>query len=303
MLGRLRQWFASLFGGGERAQQHREIIQLAKEANSYPDNERLILRLGDCYLRAGDKERCLSAYWHVVDLYKKRHDYQKSAAVLKRIVVLAPTEMMARFELATCFEKLERRREAAQQWELAAASLEGNGDGEGAVRAYQRALALDPLATHNRAQIDRLRPPDLGSRSGEALAPDSARSARCAPRLLPMVVNPPKIAPPKPAPTLKPATPPKPVPQLMPAPATPVKPNLASLGRAQVREEVVHTVSDDPLDAFDLGVDGQTTTEYSAEDLGTLLQDFDAETVAVESLPAFDEEHRPADTPADPPIL
>ena len=96
-------------------------------------------------------------------------------------------------------------------------------------------------------------------------------------------------------------TPPQTPPQQTPA----VRPNLASLGRAQAREAVpAVTALDNPLDGFDLGIDGKSTTEYSAEDLGTLLsEDFEADTVAGDSLPSFDEEHRPSDTPPSPVIL
>jgi tetratricopeptide (TPR) repeat protein len=287
MIGRIRRWLTSLLGG-EAKQQQREIVELAGQARVYPDNERLILRLGDCYLRAEDKERALSAYWHVVDLYKKRQDWQKAAAVLKRILLLAPAEMIARFELAHCFEKLERRREAAQQWQQAGGALKASDDLDGALRCFQRAIDLDPLAKHLVAEIVRLQP-----------APKSAPVPKTTP--VPKSTPVPKTTP---VPEIAPAPKSAPVPKLAPLPPQ-VRPNLASLGRAQVRDELAPiTTLDNPLDGFDLGVDAKATTEYAAEELGTLLQDdFDAETVAVESLPAFDEEHRPADTPIEPAIL
>src|SRR5688572_30368287 len=277
MLQSIGRLFARLFGRSERDRQLNEIIDLARRANAFPDNERLILRLADCYLRAADKPRALSAYWHVVDLYKKRSDWQKSAAILKRIILLSPSETIARFDIAHCFEKLERRREAAQQWEQVGRMLIATNDKEGAIRCFSRAVNLDPSQHQLAAELGRLNPPPAARRP---------------------TPQPPPPAPPPPAP------PPPVLPVLMPAPSPSVRPNLASLGRAAVRDELsqpVMTALDNPLDGYDLGVDDKATTEYSAEDLSTLLDnDFDADTVAVESLPHFDEEHRPGDTPLDP---
>src|SRR5688572_32384957 len=148
MLQSIGRLFARLFGRSERDRQLNEIIDLARRANAFPDNERLILRLADCYLRAADKPRALSAYWHVVDLYKKRSDWQKSAAILKRIIVLSPAETIARFDIAHCFEKLERRKEAAQQWEQVGRILLTTNDKDGAARCFARAVNLDPAQQH-----------------------------------------------------------------------------------------------------------------------------------------------------------
>jgi tetratricopeptide (TPR) repeat protein len=278
MFGSIGRFVARLFGRGEAHRLQLEMVELARQANTYPDNERLILRLADCYLRAQDKPRALSAYWHVVDLYKKRSDWQKAAAILKRIIVLAPSETISRFDVAHCLEKLERRKEAAQQWEMVARMLMATSDTSGAIRCYARAVNLDPTNRQAAFELNRLRPP---------------------PQL------------PKPAPA------PKAVPALQPAPARAdwygppkskqphaVKPNLVSLGRAAARDEISQpmlTALDNPLDAFDLGMDGGATREYAAEDLSTLLDDdFDAQTIASEDLPEFDENHRPGDTPLDP---
>src|SRR5687768_9887132 len=159
MLQAIGRLLARLFGRSERDRQLNEIIDLARRANALPDNERLILRLADCYLRAGDKPRALSAYWHVVDLYKKRSDWQKSAAILKRIIVLSPAETMARFDIAHCFEKLERRKEAAQQWEQVGRILLVTNDADGAARCFARAIDLDPAQQHLAVEFSRLRPP------------------------------------------------------------------------------------------------------------------------------------------------
>jgi hypothetical protein len=95
----------------------------------------------------------------------------------------------------------------------------------------------------------------------------------------------------------------EPIPEVWPMP---VKPDLASLGRAQVRHEIMEaTLHDDPLDAFDLGIADKATSEYSPEELATLLDgDFEAETVAVGTLAPSSDEHGPAAiAPADPLIL
>ncbi len=152
-----------------------ELVALARQGKANPENERLILRLADCYLRAGDTERALSAYWHVVDIYKRRSDWQKAAAVLKRILHLGPDRTIAHFELAQCYEKLDRKHEASQQWEQAGQLYKAAQDTEGAIRCFIRALALDPLQQRIAHEISRLRPRPQVMPLGEPAAPAPVR--------------------------------------------------------------------------------------------------------------------------------
>lgn len=265
------------FGALGRTEAHRrrtEIAALAKAASEDPKNHRVLLRLADCYVRSGDTERALSAYWHAYEIFRKRQDDQKSAAVLKRVVLLAPYDASARVQLAGALERMQRKREAAIQYAEAGWIHKHRADDRALLGCLERSLALDPYQKQVALELARLRPPPKADPALPRILPFSKEPERA----IPTIPTGPTLVPPK--------------------PKIPEAPTEAAdfLGAATMAfdadpEETAPAERDElPPEALDL----EATATYRPHDLENLLEvGFQDETIASEALPLFDEEHRP----------
>ncbi|MDO8622307.1 MAG: tetratricopeptide repeat protein, partial [bacterium] len=69
----------------------RAIAILTDLHEQYPDDTRLILRLGDCYARSGDVQQALVTYRKVARQYEEQGFFLKAVAVYKQILKLCDT--------------------------------------------------------------------------------------------------------------------------------------------------------------------------------------------------------------------
>jgi tetratricopeptide (TPR) repeat protein len=129
--------------GGTVRRQYREAVRLLASPEISSANERILLRIGEICLAAGDAMRAIAAFWSAGRMLVAQGRTQHAIFPLKRVVQLAPGEVLAYIELASCYESLARRRDAAYQYQAAAALLEPTVPGEAAA-LLQRAVALDP---------------------------------------------------------------------------------------------------------------------------------------------------------------
>lgn len=273
--------FFSALGRTEAHRRRTEIARLARTASENPANDRVLLRLAGCYVRGGDIQRALSAYWHAHELYRAREDYPKSAAVLRRAVTLAPHDPSARVELAGVLERMDRKREAAIQYEQAGWIYKGRGEVAQLLSCFERSLALDPHQKHVAYEIARMRP---------------ARPAQEAvlPRIVPFTTEPASTAP---VPTIpERPTAPTQVPFAMRIPDAPTE-TADFLGAATMAfngdpEETAPSERDSlPPELFDQ----DATATYQPDDLADLLlSGFPDDTIASEAWHPFDDEHRTA---------
>jgi tetratricopeptide (TPR) repeat protein len=128
---------------GRTRREHREALRQLSSPEIEHADDRTLLRIGDACLQAHDRERACAAYWSAGRMLIHRQQYQKAAAMLKRVVAIAPMEPRARLELAQSFELLKRRREAAQQYHAAGVLLRDTAPAE-AMELLAYALSLDP---------------------------------------------------------------------------------------------------------------------------------------------------------------
>jgi tetratricopeptide (TPR) repeat protein len=314
LIDRVRRFFGAL-GRTESHKQRSEIALLAKTVSLNPDNDRALLRLADCYVRAGDSERALSAYWHAVEIYGERHDAQKSAAILRRIVAIATGDVAARLRLAAALEKMNRKKESAEQYAQAARIHLSQGRSDHAAECLARSLALDP---HQRVprELEPLRPPApeaearppaRATGSNKPLPARETASNKPLPKLMPLAS---RIPPPAWRETPAPFTPPSIAGDAIPstdAGPTQSATFLSATTMSTAEPEAAATLAEpDAAIVLDLQFD-DPTREYRPEDLSTLLQtddddEFAADTLCNDALPEFDELHRPTDS-VEPLIL
>jgi tetratricopeptide (TPR) repeat protein len=129
--------------GGEARRQYLHAVQLLSSPQIVDAEPRILLRIADICAGAGDGPRATAAYWSAGRMLQTRGRSQHALSPLRRVVQLAPTEVLARLELGSCYENLERRREAAFEYDAAAALLEPTVPYE-ALALLSRAVGLDP---------------------------------------------------------------------------------------------------------------------------------------------------------------
>jgi tetratricopeptide (TPR) repeat protein len=136
--------------------EYREAVRRLSSPEIAQASERELIRIGDVCHQADDPARAAAAYWSAGRLLMHRADLQKAVAVLKRVVAIAPMEPRARLELAQCFERLRRMREASQQYRAAGFLLKDAKPVE-ALELVSYALVLDPNDFDGRAQLAQMR--------------------------------------------------------------------------------------------------------------------------------------------------
>lgn len=91
------------------------LQECSKEVEKSPRDKRLRLKLGDLYLRSGEKEKAIREYLHTADLFAEEDLSERAIAIYKRVVSLAPKHIEAFQKMARLYLK-ERLLGDAKGW-------------------------------------------------------------------------------------------------------------------------------------------------------------------------------------------
>jgi len=133
--------FDSLFGKNKGA---KEIRACESALEKRPDDQVLLKKLGDLYLKANKNEEASDVYVRLGDTYNSRGFYPKAIALYKQALKINPSWGKPYEKLAELYEMQGFSREAATQYVKLSEILQGNGENEAATLYMQKAADLDP---------------------------------------------------------------------------------------------------------------------------------------------------------------
>lgn len=122
----------------------RALATLKQHLAAHPDDDRVLLKLGDLQRRNGDDAAAAAAFAKAAELYVARGFTLKAAASLRQAVANAPADLALVEKLAEVNAALQLNREAAQGLEQVAAAVAQAGDRARVVALRRRILELLP---------------------------------------------------------------------------------------------------------------------------------------------------------------
>jgi tetratricopeptide (TPR) repeat protein len=161
----------------EKGQFDKAIREYLKIVAEDENDVRIWIRIGDLYVKLGQKSEAVENYKKVAQLYAQEAQPEKAVAVYKQILQIDPQALETHGLLAALYRDMGRMQHAAQQYELAA-------------QAYTRAGKVRDSLTAEQAIVDMM-PDNIARRirlaemySRENLYPDAAREFSAAAAVL-----------------------------------------------------------------------------------------------------------------------
>lgn len=161
----------------EKGQFDKAIREYLKVVAEDEDDVRVWIRIGDLYVKLGQKSEAVENYKKVAQLYTQQGEPEKAIAVYKQILQTEPQTLETYMLLAALYRDMGRLQHASQQYELAAQLYTRAGRLREALAAEQ---ALVDMVPDNIAR--RIKLAELYSR--ENLYPDAAREFSAAAAVL-----------------------------------------------------------------------------------------------------------------------
>jgi tetratricopeptide (TPR) repeat protein len=81
------------------------LQEFSKEVEKSPRDKRLLIKLGDLYLKSGDKEKAIREYLRVADLFAEEDLNERAIAIYKRVVSVNPKHIEAFLKMAELYVK------------------------------------------------------------------------------------------------------------------------------------------------------------------------------------------------------
>lgn len=143
--------FDSLFGKNKGA---KEIRACESALEKRPDDQVLLKKLGDLYLKAGKNEEASDIYARLGDTYNSKGFYPKAVALYKQAIKINSFWGKPYEKLAALYQIQGFAREAATQYVKLSEILQKNGENETATLYMQKAAELDPahMTVNKKAQ-------------------------------------------------------------------------------------------------------------------------------------------------------
>lgn len=161
----------------EKGQFDKAIREYLKVVAEDENDVRVWIRIGDLYVKLGQKSEAVENYKKVAQLYTQQGEPEKAIAVYKQILQTEPQTLETYMLLAALYRDMGRLQHASQQYELAAQLYTRAGRLREALAAEQ---ALVDMVPDNIAR--RIKLAELYSR--ENLYPDAAREFSAAAAVL-----------------------------------------------------------------------------------------------------------------------
>jgi diguanylate cyclase (GGDEF)-like protein len=126
-------------------QKFESALETYQEIYRYePNDEEVLLNLGDLCQRFNRVSESLKYQTHLVDLYIKRNDVTKAVAGCRKILKLAPQDVNTLMKLGALLEKTQKGGEAVEAYREALTQYRAAGAGAQVLDCLQRIVKLDP---------------------------------------------------------------------------------------------------------------------------------------------------------------
>lgn len=135
-----------------RGQFDKAIAEYQRIVREDPNDVRVLLKVGDLQLQMRDRSAAVETYSRVAAIYDSQGVPQKSAAVLRRILEIEPTQVALHTRLTELYLKLSLPNEAIQQLDQLAQHYARSENNDAQMAIYQQMVKIDPnsIAAHIR---------------------------------------------------------------------------------------------------------------------------------------------------------
>jgi tetratricopeptide (TPR) repeat protein len=127
-----------------RGQYDKAIAQYTKLIEADKRDVRSLLKIGDLYVRKGDRGSAIETYQRVADHYAGQGFFLKAIAVFKQILKLDPSRLDAQVKLGEMYEQLQLVSDALSVFEDVSNAFMRAGDTDEALRMLGKMVDLDP---------------------------------------------------------------------------------------------------------------------------------------------------------------
>ncbi len=127
-----------------RGQYDKAIAQYKKLVDADKRDVRSLLKIGDLYVRKGDRGSAIDTYQGVADHYAQQGFFLKAIAVFKQILKLDPSRLDAQVQLGEMYEQLQLISDAMSVFEDVSNGFMRAGDTDEALRMLGKMVELDP---------------------------------------------------------------------------------------------------------------------------------------------------------------
>ena len=140
----------------EKGQFDKAIREYLKAVAEDDTDIRIWIRIGDLYVKQGQKHEATENYKKVAQLYQRQGETEKAAAVYRQIQAIAPQLADSYIALGQILREQGRTAQAIQQYEQAADLLGRQGKGRDALLAEQAIVDLSPESVARRIRVAEL---------------------------------------------------------------------------------------------------------------------------------------------------
>ncbi len=127
-----------------RGQYDKAIAQYQKLVAADKRDVRSLLKIGDLYVRKGDRGKAIETYEQVASHYAQQGFFLKAIAVYKQILKLDPSRLDAQVRLGEMYEQLQLISDAMSVFEDVANGFMRAGDTDMALEMLKKMADLDP---------------------------------------------------------------------------------------------------------------------------------------------------------------
>lgn len=127
-----------------RGQYDKAIAQYRKLVDADKRDVRSLLKIGDLFVRKGDRASAIETYQTVADHYAQQGFFLKAIAVYKQILKLDPSRLDAQVRLGEMYEQLQLTSDAMSVFEDVSNALMRAGDTEQGLGMLAKMVDLDP---------------------------------------------------------------------------------------------------------------------------------------------------------------
>jgi tetratricopeptide (TPR) repeat protein len=127
-----------------RGQYDKAIAQYQKLVAADKRDVRSLLKVGDLYVRKGDRGKAIETYERVANHYAQQGFFLKAIAVYKQILKLDPARLDAQVQLGEMYEQLQLISDAMSVFEDVANGFMRAGDTDMALEMLKKMVDLDP---------------------------------------------------------------------------------------------------------------------------------------------------------------
>ncbi len=122
-----------------------KAIAMLKKVNKYdPSILEVYAELGDLFIKQGVASEAITYYQYLADYYTKNNQFQEATEIYKKLVQIAPDNIVVRGKLAELLAQTGDVQKALLEFQSIGKMLISKGRVQEAIQVYNRALKLDP---------------------------------------------------------------------------------------------------------------------------------------------------------------